>query len=62
VELNIFKVPEFAMETYIPALEGVPEEQEWDLAIISWGNWAGHTAASFLTLTMIEEGDWRWIE
>jgi len=59
---EVLTYPEWLGKIYIPILDKPPEEQDWDMCIICYVDWWGHTGASFLTLGFIEESDFRWIE
>jgi len=58
---EILTKPQFWRKTIIGFLDKPPEGQDWDLAIWSFGDWAGHVGASLL-LTGFSESHSRWIE
>jgi peptide/nickel transport system substrate-binding protein len=62
VKLDILTFTEWVRKTYIPILDKSPEEQDWDISLNIIWDWAGHTAASILTIGFIEDSCFRWIE
>jgi len=62
VKLDVFSSPNFYRRWYIPLLEKPPEEQDWDLALLSFYDIYAHTGAGLLTFGFTEESDIRWIE
>jgi len=54
--------PEIWQGIMIAFLDKPPEEQEWDLFIDAYGDWAGHTGTSFLLYGFLEMSGCRWIE
>lgn len=62
VIFDVLTFPELHRKTYIPLLDKLPEEQDWDIAIWNMTDLYGHTGASLLNMVFVEESDWRWIE
>jgi peptide/nickel transport system substrate-binding protein len=62
VKFEVLSWTEFVQKYYISLLDMPPKEQDWDMAITSEHDWYGHTGASFLALSFLEESDFRWIE
>jgi peptide/nickel transport system substrate-binding protein len=59
VKLEVLTSSEMMRKIYIPILDKPPEEQEWDLNFGHYGNWWGHTGASFYSW-YIDASDYRW--
>ena len=47
VELEVLTQPQWWRKVYIPLLEGPPEEQDWDVAFITFGDYYGHNGATW---------------
>jgi peptide/nickel transport system substrate-binding protein len=62
VTLEFLEMWQIFKKIHIGSLERPPEDQDWDIVIWYYGDWFGHTAASFLSLPFIENGDMRWTE
>jgi len=62
VKFDVLTTPEWIRKVFIPYLDKPPEEQEWDIALVNWADWFGHTGASLLPMNLIEESNFRWIE
>ena len=61
VSFEVLTMPEWLRKSYIPLLDKSPEEQNWDIGMLGFWDWAGHTGASLLTYGYLEESDMRWI-
>ena len=62
VNMDVLTRPEFVRKFCVPMLTKPPEEEVWDLSLIAHSDYYGHTGASFLPWTFIEESGFRWIE
>jgi peptide/nickel transport system substrate-binding protein len=62
VHFDILTKPQFWRATYIPFLEGPPEKQDWDFALLGETQWTGHAEATFLLYGFLDISDTRWIE
>jgi peptide/nickel transport system substrate-binding protein len=62
VTLDVLPYTGFLRRTYMPLLNKPPEQQDWDLAILAWTDWLGHTAMPFVGYGFLEEMDERWTE
>ena len=60
--VDILNHPQFMRRIYVPLLEGSPEEQTWDVAVLVMGDWYGNSGASFLTWGFAEQSEMRWIK
>jgi peptide/nickel transport system substrate-binding protein len=54
--------PEYLRNIYIPMMDKPPEEQDWDIAIISLYDTYAHTGAVYLALGLIEGSNWSGME
>ena len=60
--VEILTFPEYLQKVYVPILAKPPEEQDWDLSLDYSADYYGHAGASFLTIFLLDESDFRWIE
>ncbi len=61
-KFDVFSYPQFYRKYYIPLLDKLPEEQDWDISIWNIGDYYGHTGGTHLTFGYLEESEMRWIE